>query len=265
VGVDRLIDGPGGPLPVRVYRPASAGTQPLPIIVFFHGGGWVVCDVQTHDGTARRLSAGANAVVVSVDYRLAPEHRFPAAPDDCVAATRWAMAHAAEIGGDASRVIVAGDSAGGNLAAAVALSLRDAGGPALAGQLLLYPVTAHHTAQFGSYSEFESGFGLTRDAMVWFWDHYLAKAEDIEHAYASPLNTTDLSGLAPALILTAEYDPARDEAIEYANALNAAGTHATHLALPGLIHGAFWMSGAVPRASEVLAGLGDFLRGRLGG
>ncbi len=257
VGVDRLIDGPGGPLPVRVYRPADAGAQPLPIILFFHGGGWVVCDVQTHDGTARRLSAGANAVVVSVDYRLAPEHRFPAAPDDCVAATRWAIDHAAELGGDASRVIVAGDSAGGNLAAAVALSLRDAGGPALAGQLLLYPVTAHHTSQFGSYSEFESGFGLTRDAMVWFWDHYLGASLDAGAArslspLAAPLLATDLRGLPPALVLTAAVDVLRDEGEAYGERLREAGVKTEIARCAGMHHGFFSYGGVLDGADRAM-------------
>jgi acetyl esterase len=258
VGEDRHIDGPAGPLRVRIYRPEQAGSAPAPLVVLFHGGGWVVCDVDTHDATGRRLSAGAGAVVVSVDYRLAPEHRYPAAIDDSVAATRWALANAAALGADPARVVVAGDSAGGNLAAAVALRLRDEGGPALAGQLLLYPVTAHHTAGFDSYAEFASGYGLTRDAMVWFWDHYLGKSVSAEAArslshQAAPLLAQDLRGLPPALVITAAVDVLRDEGEAYGVRLRDAGVQTTLSRYAGMHHGFFTYGGVLDGADRAMA------------
>ncbi|MBV9777387.1 MAG: alpha/beta hydrolase, partial [Acetobacteraceae bacterium] len=168
---DRAINGPGGPLGLRVYTPLGQG--PFPLLVFFHGSGFVVCSLDTHDAMCRNLCAGAGCVVVSVDYRLAPEHKFPAAPDDCLRATRWAGANAASLGADPARIAVGGDSAGGNLAAVTALRVRDEGGPALCAQLLVYPVTEYWDAGMPSYAENAEGYGLTRDGMKWFWDHYL--------------------------------------------------------------------------------------------
>jgi acetyl esterase len=257
VGVDRIIEGPGGPLPVRIYRPSKAGSARLPLILFFHGGGWVVCDLDTHDATARRLSSGAQAVVVSVDYRMAPEHCFPAAPDDCVAATRWAMAHADELGIDAARTVVAGDSAGGNLAAAVALRLRDDGAPKLAGQLLLYPVTAHYTAAFESYAEFASGYGLTRDMMVWFWDLYLGRSLDAQAAsalspQAAPLLSQNLAGLPPTLLMTAAVDVLRDEGEAYGMRLRDAGVELTMHRCAGMHHGFFNYGGVLDGADRAM-------------
>src|SRR5262249_30814530 len=164
---ERTIDGPGGPLRIRFYTPH--GTGPFPLLVFFHGSGFVLCSLDIHDGMCRNLCAGAECVVASVDYRLAPEHKFPSGIEDCLYATRWAAAHAAELGADARHVAVAGDSAGGNMAAVTALRLRDGGGLALCGQLLLYPVTDYHTPGTQSYLENADGFGLTRDTMIWFW------------------------------------------------------------------------------------------------
>lgn len=255
---DRVIDGPGGPLRLRIYRPPGANPGPLPLVVFFHGGGWVICDLDTHDPTCRRLCVGANAVVVSVDYRLAPEHRFPAAPDDCDAATRWAIANAGALGADPGRVVLAGDSAGGNLAAAVALRLRDSGGPAVAGQLLVYPVTDHHTAGFGSYAEFAEGFGLTRSVMAWFWDHYLGepmaavRAGDLP-ADAVPLRAADLSGLPPALVLTAGFDVLRDEGEAYAARLREAGVPTVLERHAGMHHGFFTWGGVLDGADRAMA------------
>ena len=218
---DRLIEGHGGPLPIRIYTPQ--GTGPFPILMYFHGGGWVICNIETHDAVCRDLCAGASCVVVSVDYRLAPEHKFPAAPEDCLAATRWASANASSIGGDPTRMAVSGDSAGGNLAAATTLRIRDEGGPALRGQVLIYPVTTHYSRATRSHVENGEGYFLTQATMVWFMDHYLRDAADAQNEHACPLLARDLRGLPPAFVLTAEFDPLRDEGLEYAERLRAAG------------------------------------------
>jgi len=211
---DWMIPGSGLGLPARVYTP-SGKVGPHPILVFFHGGGWVFGTLETHGDICRTLCHRSGSLVVSVDYRRAPEHRFPAALEDCCAAVRWCAGHAAEIGGDPTRLAVAGDSAGGNLAAAVALRGRDNGGPTLALQVLIYPVTncAFDTA---SYHQYASGYGLTRDMMRYFWKSYLSRPADANHPAASPLQAADLAGLPPALVLTAQYDVLRDEGEAYA-------------------------------------------------
>jgi acetyl esterase len=250
---EESINGPGGPLRIRVYTPS--GTGPFPLLVFFHGSGFVLCSLDTHDGMCRNLCAGAGCIVASVDYRLAPEHKFPAGIDDCLQATRWAAAHAAELGVDPARIAVGGDSAGGNMAAVTALRIRDEGGPALCGQLLLYPVTDYHTPGTRSYEQNAEGYGLTRDTMKWFWDHYLSDPSEGAHPHASPLRARGLSRLPPALVITAEYDPLRDEGEYYSEKLNAAGVPATLSRYDGANHGfMFWvgvvdMSGAAMNES----------------
>jgi acetyl esterase len=211
---DWMIPGSGLGIPARVFTP-SGEAGPLPILVFFHGGGWVFGTLETHGDICRTLCHRSGSLVVSVDYRRAPEHRFPAALEDCCAAVRWCAGHAAEIGGDPTRLAVAGDSAGGNLAAAVALRVRDEGGPTLALQVLIYPVTncAFDTA---SYHQYASGYGLTRDMMRYFWKSYLSRPADANLPAASPLQAADLTGLPPALVLTAQYDVLRDEGEAYA-------------------------------------------------
>ena len=243
---DRTIPGPGGPLRLRVYTPRGAG--PFPLLVFFHGGGFAVCDLDTHDPTCRNLCAGAGCVVASVDYRLAPEHRFPAAPDDCLAATRWAAEHAAALGADPARVAVAGDSAGGTLAAVTALRARDEGGPRLAGQLLVYPVTDLVMPARPSFVENGEGYGLTAKDMAWFRGLYLDAPSEARHPHASPLHAADLRGLPPALVITAEYDPLRDEAEEYAARLRDAGVPAAVSRYDGVIHGFFALPGLVEKS-----------------
>ena len=206
--VDRSIPGPGGRLTIRVYEPFGAG--PFPLILAFHGGGWVAGNLDSYDVGARNLCAGVPAVVASVDYRLAPEHRFPAATEDCLAALRWAAEHARELGAEAARIAVAGDSAGANLAAVTALRARDEGGPRLAGQLLVYPVTAHHSLGTRSYTQNAKGYLLTREVMEFFWVSYLGHPNHPRDAHAAPLEAPDLRGLPPAMIVTAEFDPLRE-------------------------------------------------------
>ncbi|GAA1541027.1 alpha/beta hydrolase [Actinomadura kijaniata] len=258
---DRMTD---GGLPVRVYRPEGAG-GPRPVVVFFHGGGFVLCGLDTHDRLCRVLARGADAVVVSVDYRLAPEHRFPAAVDDAFAAVRWAAAHAAAFGGDPARLAVAGDSAGGCLAAVTALRARDEGGPDLAFQLLVYPVTdaARDTP---TYTEYATGGFLTSAHMRWYWEQYLADPADGDHPHASPLRAADLSGLPPAFVLTAEVDPLRDEGEAYAARLARAGVRVGSRRMAGAFHGFVSLDHVLPVAAEaqraVVAALREGLAAR---
>jgi acetyl esterase len=255
---ERHIAGPGGPLRVRVYRPHGNG--PFPLVVFFHGSGFVLCSLDTHDAMCRNLCAGAGCVVVSIDYRLAPEHKFPAAVDDCLVATRWAVQHAAELMADRDQVVVAGDSAGGNLAAVTALRLRDEGGPTLCGQLLIYPVTDYHTPGTRSYWDNAEGYGLTRDTMIWFWDHYLADSADAANPYASPLRAAEFARLPPALVVTAEFDPLRDEGEDYAARLRAAGVPVRLSRWDGMNHGFLFWVGLVDKAGAALAETCAWLR-----
>jgi acetyl esterase len=246
---DRRIPGPAGEIPVRIYTPT--GSAPFPLLVFFHGGGWVLGGIETHDSICRELANGAGCVVVSVDYRLAPEHKFPAAADDCYAATQWAVAHAGELGADAKRVAIGGDSAGGNLTAVVAQMARDKGGPPLVFQLLIYPVTV---ASFDtpSYRDNAEGYLLTAGDMHWFWGHYLKSAADGENPYASPLRATNLKGLPPALVITAEFDPLRDEGEQYAHRLEEAGVPTRLSRYDGMIHGFFGMTELMDKAKTAV-------------
>jgi acetyl esterase len=246
---DRAVAGPGGDIPVRLYRPEVAGT--LPVVVYAHGGGWVIGDIETHDGLCRQLALGIPAVVVSVDYRRAPEHRFPAAVEDVGAVIDWVAAHAPEVGADAGRLAVAGDSAGGNLAAVAARRARDHGGPAIAFQLLLYPVTDLTCAR-PSYAENGEGYLLTREDMRFFIDAYLGGV-DPEDPDASPLAAADLSGLPPALVVTAEFDPLRDEGEAYAARLAAAGVDARSSRYDGMIHGFVSMDALLDGARRAIA------------
>lgn len=235
--LDRSVPGPGGDIPIRIYRPdaGDAGGTGLPVLVFAHGGGFVFCDLDSHDGLCRAIANGVPTVVVAVDYRLAPEHRWPAAAEDVYTVTSWVAEHAAELGGDPGRIVVGGDSAGGNLAAVTALMARDRGGPALAGQLLLYPVIA---ADFDteSYRLFGRGYYNPEPALRWYWDQYLPDAAAREHPYASPLHA-DLQGLPPAILVLTGHDPLRDEALAYQRALADAGVPTTQCTYEGAVHG----------------------------
>jgi acetyl esterase len=207
-------------------------------LVFFHGGGWVLGDLESHDGLCRMLTNQAGSITVSVDYRLAPEAKFPAAAEDCYAATKWAAANASAIGADASCVAIAGDSAGGNLAAVVALIARDRGGPALAFQLLVYPAI-DPASDAPSQKENAQGYLLTNADMIWFWGHYLGGAQDAANPYANPLKAKWLGGLPPAMVITAGFDPLRDEGEDYAAALKKAGVPTLLKRYDGAIHGFF--------------------------
>jgi acetyl esterase len=244
---DRTVPGPAGPIPVRIYTP-TGGAAPRPALVYLHGGGWVLGDLAMVDAICRAVANRAECVVVSVDYRMAPEHKFPAPLDDCFAVVTWVAEHAAEIGADADRLAVGGDSAGGNLSAAVALRARDEGGPALRLQLLVYPVT-DHSFDTVSYKENSEGYLLTKDMMVWFWDHYLANPSDGDNPLASPLRAKDLAGLPPAHVFTAEFDPLRDEGEAFAARLVGAGVAVSHTRYDGQIHGFWTMLAVMPAAT----------------
>ena len=235
---DRTVPGPAGEIMVRVFWPSEE--TGLPVLVWFHGGGWVLGSVAGSDPVCRRLAEQSRAIVISVDYRMAPEDPAPASFDDCLAVTRWAAEHASEFGGDGSRVAVGGDSAGGNLAAAVALHARDDGGPALAHQLLVYPV-ADSRMNTTSYDTRAEGFGLGREMRAWFWDQYvpLGGAVKRDDPRVSPAHASDLAGLPRAHVITAEYDPLCDEGDAYAAHLEAAGVAVRHECVAGHLHGFF--------------------------
>lgn len=257
---DRTIAGPDEDIALRIYRPEESGAGGA--LVYFHGGGWVIGDLDSHDETCRRLCREAGTTVVAVHYRRAPETTYPGAVDDCFAATCWVAEHAGELGIDGGRIAVGGDSAGGNLAAAVALMARDRGHPAIRFQLLIYPVTA---ADFGtaSYRDNAEGYLLSRRAMQWFWDQYVPDTDQRNEPYAAPLMASNLAGLPPALVQTAEYDPLRDEGEAYAAALERAGVAVQQTRYDGLIHGFFGMQDAVAAARPALSEAAEALRRHL--
>ena len=246
--LDAVRDESADGVPVRVYRPAAE--RPLPGIVYFHGGGFVIGDLVTHDATCRDLALRTGMVIVSVDYRLAPEHVFPAAADDAATATRWVHDHAGELGVDATRIAVAGDSAGGNLAAVAALDARERGGPRIAFQLLIYPCLDATMTQ-PSIDENAEGYLLQRDSMQWFYGHY-ARDADVKDQRLSPLHAADLSGLPPALVVTAEFDPLRDEGEAYGERLRDAGVPVTVSRYDGMIHGFFGMTAVLDAARAAM-------------
>ncbi|SDJ16889.1 alpha/beta hydrolase [Salimicrobium halophilum] len=239
---DRTIPGPEGDIPVRVYTPEGEG--PFPALVFYHGGGWVIGDLESVDVPCRMIANRSECVVVSVDYRLAPEHKFPAAVDDAYAALRWVASYGKEINVDPSHVAVGGDSAGGNLAAVTSLMARDRQEFSVSYQMLIYPVT-NYSFETESYKENADDYLLTKDSMQYFWNHYLLKDRDGSSAYASPLLVEDLSDLPPAFVVTAGYDPLRDEGEAYAERLRTAGVDVEYHKYDGMIHGFFWMPGVL--------------------
>ncbi len=246
---DRTLPGPHGPIPVRIYRPA--GDHPFPVLVYFHGGGWVTGSLETHDGVCRALANRAACLLVAVDYRLAPEHKFPAAVEDASAATTWVAEHAAELGGDAARLAVGGDSAGGNLAAVVALRARERGGPRIVFQVLVYPVTDYEFNR-RSYIENAEGYYLTREGMRWYWNHYLPSHAAGINPDASPLRAANLAGLPPALVITCEFDPLRDEGEAYAERLRGAGVPVVVRRFDAMFHGFLRMRGVIDMAGEAI-------------
>ena len=250
------------PIGARLYRPLGASAV-LPLLVYFHGGGWVVGSVALSDPPCRALANASGCAVLSVEYRLAPEHRYPAAADDAYAATAWAADHARELGIDPRRIAVSGSSAGGNLAAVVTLMARERRGPRIALQLLYVPVT-DHDFETASYRAYATGNGLTLSGMRWFWDHYLPDVTRRNEPHASPLRAPDLRGLPPAIVVTAECDPLRDEGKAYAERLRAAGAAVTYLEYAGMVHGFMSWSSVVPAGRRAFAEVGSAMRKALG-
>jgi acetyl esterase len=255
---DRSIPGPdGADIPVRIYTPEGDG--PFPLHVTYHGGGFVIGNLDTHQALAQGIAVGSRSVVVSVDYRLAPEHPYPAANEDCYAATAWAHEHAAELGADPDRLTVGGDSAGGNLAAVVCLMARDRSGPPIRLQALIYPVCDHRPDRYPSHEENGEGYFLTASTMQWFTECYL-QGQDL-HAHNAPIVAEDLAGLPPALVITAEFDPLRDEGEAYGTRLEQAGVPTTVSRYDGMIHGFASMPSLIDRArdahAEISAAIGD--------
>ena len=244
--------GPSGAIPIRLYRPlGSRADERFPALVYFHGGGWTFGDLDTHDVVCRELGNLARCAVASVDYRLAPEHKFPAAVEDAVAATRWVAHEAEALALDPGRIAVGGDSAGGNLAAVVALAARDEGGPKLAMQVLIYPAT-DMAADTPSHGEFADGYILTRDAILWSRGNYLRSPDDVADWRASPLRARDHSRLPPAYVVTCGFDPLRDEGRAYAERLRAAGVPVTYECFEGMVHGFVTMGGVIAAAHHAL-------------
>ena len=250
---DRRIPGPGSDIALRVYQPREAKPgERFPVLAWFHGGGFVIGNLDTHDHACRALANQADCIVVAVDYRLAPECKFPAAVDDCMAVVRWLALHAVEIGADPTRIAVGGDSAGGNLAAVCAILARNDGYPRLAHQLLIYPCTAPEP-ETASHRKFAEGYVLTRNTITWFYKQYVRSPKEFNDFRFAPLVAEDLANLPPALVLVAGYDPLRDEGVDYGKRLIEAGNRVTLVNYEGMVHGFYLMGGAVDAARRAIA------------
>jgi acetyl esterase len=260
---DRKIAGNAGEIPVRIYVPAGAG--PFGALIYFHGGGWVVGNIETHDATCRQLTAGGGCVTISVDYRLAPEHKFPVGPEDCYAATKWAADNVRSLNVNPNRLAVGGDSAGGNLAAAVALMARDRGGPKLVFQLLIYPATgcADDTPSQREFAQLSPDYLLSRADMEWFWGYYLGPNDRI-NPIACPALAKNFSNLPQAFVITAEVDPLRDEGEAYAEALRKAGVNVKLKRYNGVCHGFFSMASMIDKGRQAVADASEELRSMIG-
>lgn len=263
---DISIIGSAAEIPVRIYTPECDGI--LPVIVFFHGGGWVFFHLDAYDPICTHLCKATKCIVVSVGYRLSPEHKFPAATDDCLEATRWVAEHCNEWNGDRSRIFLGGDSAGGNLATVTAMRLRDESAelpyssfPQLAGQILIYPVTDYYKPEKASYIEFADGYGLTKDAMKWFWEKYLENESDATNPKATPLLAHDLRELPPALVIVSGYDPLRDEGIAYAKRMEEAGVTVKLSVYPDMVHGFMSYLGILKQAKTAIEEIADWMKG----
>ena len=259
---DIRIPGPTGPIGARVYDPAGPSASPRPVVAYFHGGGWVQGDLETHHGLCARLASRAGALIVAIDYRLAPEHKFPAAVDDCFAAYRWLRSHAGELGGDAARVGLAGDSAGGNLSAVVSQLSARAGDVVPACQVLIYPAL-DCGLDTSSHRELEDAHVIPRDRILWYMTQYLRDEADRRDLRAAPLLSSDLAGQPATLIITAGFDPLRDEGLAYAERLRSAGVDVTYREYPGQIHAFVSLTKAIPQGLACTWEIGDYLRERL--
>jgi len=255
------IPAPHGTIPARIYTPKTLRKNNglAPCLVFFHGGGWVIGDLDTHDVVCQKLAHEGELIVISVDYRLAPEHKFPAAADDAITATIWVADNARQFGIDAAQLLVGGDSAGGNLAAVVALAMRDEGGPKLAGQVLVYPAT-DFAMKHPSHSEPDTSVLLTHSVIKWFCNHYINGAADIDDWKASPARAKTLAGLPPAYVLTAGADPLRDEGADYAARLKEAGVAVTYRHFPGQFHGFFTMGKLLQQANVAVTEIAGWMK-----
>ncbi|USK68438.1 alpha/beta hydrolase [Peribacillus asahii] len=251
-----MIPVENGEIKARIYTPEGEGL--FPIFIYLHGGGWVLGDLDTADAPCRSLANQAECIVVSVEYRLAPEHKFPIPLEDCYEAAKWVANYAREWKGDPTRIAIGGDSAGGNLAASVAIKARDQVGPTFVSQVLIYPVT---DASFNtpSYKESGEGYFLTQENMEWFTQQYLQKEEDKLNAFVAPLLAENLSMLPPALVITAEYDPLRDEGLAYAKRLHLAGVQVESTCYEGMIHGFFWMAGIMDKGKQAIEQVARYL------
>ncbi|HTQ14742.1 MAG TPA: alpha/beta hydrolase [Rhizomicrobium sp.] len=259
-----VMPGPGGDIALRSYAPVAAKGEPLPTLVFFHGGGFVIGNLDTHDGLCRLIANESGVRVIAVDYRLAPEHKYPAAIDDAFAAVNWVEDNAAELGVDANRIAVGGDSAGGGLAATVAQMARAKGDPKLAFQMLLFPVT-QIGGETTSYREFGQGYFLEAQSLRWFFDHYAGKSFDANDPKISPLHAADVSGLPPAYVMLGGFDPLHDEGLAYADKLRAAGVKVTVADYPDMVHDFIYLQAVLPQALEAVKSAAAALKGALAG